>query len=310
MDKEIISDYKGGMGLRKLAKKYHKHHKSIRDLLIRNNIELRLVISKTDRHANKIKQLYQDGTDANRIGISLGISGNSIRRFLQNKGFKRRSREEYCKRYTINIDQFKQISGEICSYWTGFLASKGNFVLQGSSRRISCTLPLKDVSHLWLLARDLSTTRPVKIKNNSCSLTIINKELYNLLISYGVKKLKNGFFHIHEGMDRRHWMRGLIDGAGTMTNCKNGRYLRVRLRAFIRQMQGQIISELQDQLGCNLKQTKSCYWTGSQAVKIVRHLYNSATRYLKTNADKSTPHFTSSRKEKLVIEQSQIKILL
>ena len=311
----IINSYKQGQGLTTLARRYHTHYTKIRKILRDNNVEIkRPAECKTAKYANEIIKLYKEGIDGNKIGKRFKIAGQNIRKFLKQQGIKRRIRQEYCKQYLINIERFKDPSIEETSYWIGFIMADGHLRINSKTQTKLIKIKLQggDIGHLWNFAKDLCTTKQPKaydLKSSTgktihiAQILIMNQELYDLLISYGVKDFKKkGIINLPLSINMRHWLRGLIDGDGIISTIEKGKYLRIgfvsphkNITQWVHDHINQIIeypkiNKISERKAWN--STKSIYyanWTGSFAVKIARYLYCDSTIYLQRRLDKVLP---------------------
>lgn len=302
----VIDDYKNGLSLSKLTKKYSMSIYAIRKILINNDVLIRpAFISKIDKAKHHIIELYKNGLDSYKIGKKLGIAATNIRKCLKQQGIARRIRQQYCKQYPINIDVFKDPSNEITSYWIGFLMADGHLRINSKQTHlIKIKLQGKDIQHLYNFAQDLHTTKQPKLYDSVSPLgkpikiaqiLIMNKELYELFTSYGVKEFKRtGNIILPTTINMQHWLRGLIDGDGIVTlNDKKKRLVigficpKRKAVEFVRKFINSIIdfpriNKIQSKLNPKSKKsTYVTYWSGFYAIKLAKFLYFNSYRYLK-----------------------------
>lgn len=313
---QIICDYTvGHLNLHKLAKKYGCHYIKIKEILTKNNI---IIIKpsqcKTIKHADEIIDLYERGSSTVDLGKKFHISTTNVRKFLKQNSIPRRKRTEYCRKYPIDIEMFKDPSNEICSYWLGFLMADGH--LNKKTNRLACSLAWRDVEHLYNLARDLQTIiQPTKRFSKTtagkptpiCRIHITNQELSQLLKSYGWRQFKRGKIVLPINLNMRSWLRGLIDGDGIVSHADKRKYLKIGIcsphRSVVKFVQTQLNDVVKDDVKrkinkrIRLNQQKTefkkpfyeAYWVGSSALKIAEWLYTDQTRCLKRKLDKVMP---------------------
>jgi Mor family transcriptional regulator len=319
---ELIQSYTKGASLESLARRYHTHYIKIKNILRENNIRLKTVQkSIIPDNIDEILQLYNSGMNSNQIAKKFKISGQNLRKFIR-RHINLRKREEYCKQYPINIEPFKDPSTEEASYWLGFIMADGHVrkYPKTSSVKVVLKLQAKDIGHLWKFAKDLSTTKQPKFVNSttptgepnkSAYLCICNQELYELLISYGVKDFKGkGIINLPKNLNMQHWLRGLIDGDGIISTSNHGKYLRLGFisphKNICEYVQKQLCKftscKRLNKITARISQiaTKPVYvfnWTGSPAVEIARYLYCNSTRYLQRKLDKVRPFIYGDKHE-------------
>lgn len=119
---------------------------------------------------------------------------------------------------------FKEVKNETDAYWLGFLYADGCIA---SKYVLSVALSSRDVEHLRKLGRFLGKgSLHYQHKTNSFRLTVCGKELISNLVSHGVIPRKtydtSAFVIEHLPADlKRHFIRGLFDGDGTLGVYKN-----------------------------------------------------------------------------------------
>jgi hypothetical protein len=310
---QMIREYMLGVSLMKLKIKYNISIHKIRRILHENNITIRpAFVSKTEKVGSKIIKLYESGMDSNEIGRKFNIAGINVRKYLRQHGVKRRIRQEYCKKYPINIDQFRDPSSEVASYWTGFLMADGYLKIDSRTQThlVKIKLQGRDIGHLYNFARDLQTTKQPKLYDDEsfgkpkkvAQILIMNKELYDLFISYGVKDFKRlGEVNLPPTMNLRHWLRGLIDGDGIvcLSSDKKKRlvigfvcpqrkaveWVRDHINKVIEFPRVNKINEVQP----SKMVIYTTYWSGFYAIKLAKYLYCDSTRYLNRKLQRVLP---------------------
>jgi len=277
VDEQTIAEYMGGRSLKCLAKQHGVHYTKVRQYLVEHGISIRRTPCKTAPYEGRIVEMYRSGLDSVVIGKRLGIAPINVRRCLQRNDVCRRGREEYCRKYPISVEQFRDPSKEVCSYWFGFLLMRGRLRTGGRGTRVvECRVRSADVGHLYQLARDLGTTKvPVMVgSSGSASLSVSNCELHGLLECHGWSALRSGGVALPRGLNLRHWVRGLLDGGGVVDG---GGPLRIALDGYgsIRRRAAGICSGWIGRGGRA--------WTGADAVGLARLLYCDSMRRLSRN---------------------------
>ena len=294
---QVISDFNSGMSLEKLARKNHTHYIKIKEFLKSNGVKLRKVSNKTHIHEKEIIRLYKSGIDSVTIGKRLHIAAVNVRKCLKHNGIERRKREQYCKKYPINLDQFRDPSNLIASYWLGFLYADGHLrkYEKTGTHIMKVKLQLRDIGHLYKLARDLYTTKipttHIKERNGktikSTTLIINNKEFYHILKSYGWFEFKNGEIKLPVNLNLRHFVRGLFDGDGIVSTDDRKRYLRIGFCSphrpiveYVKRLCDGWINEDYCKRKLRKRHIYYTYWQGDAANRLARFLYCNSIRYL------------------------------
>lgn len=277
----IVDDYKAGMSLEKISRKYHCHHRSIKFILTNEGVQLRKIINKIFNHNSTIIRLYRSGISSVEIGHRLNIAPINVRKCLRQNNINRRTREEYCHKYPINIDQFQNPSNEICAYWLGYMYAKAIM----SDNTYIVKIRSKDLGHLYQLARDIGTTKQPIEHGPSYILTINNKKFYNILKSYGLCDYKHGMLMLPPQLNVRHFIRGFIDGNGkidttTLLHEKFGIHIYGDYKII-----NFIAKSCEKYKGYSLILSQHMYWAGIDAVEFGRYLYCNCSRYLPKHSE-------------------------
>jgi hypothetical protein len=155
-----------------------------------------------------------------------------------------------------------ELPDEIYSYWVGYITSRGYFLER--DYRIQIRVPHIDTGHLFLLVKDFRLNKiPVK-RNEYADLTIYNKNLFVSL-------------HNQDNLVMRDWIRGLIDGHGSIIP---GRFLRIRYR----NKDSKVLKMVKDFCSCGYISGNYYCVNGKAAVGVGRFLYCNSVRYLRRKA--------------------------
>lgn len=296
----IVNDYKTGMGLKRLAIKYHHDWKTIRNILITNNIPIiPQDINLYKKHQIEIIKLYKSGVSGSQIATRLGMHKQAVYSCLKRHSINRRPAHIAHKRSDIDLSIMTNLNNETANYWFGFLFADG--WISKTNNRIRCNLAIKDIGHLRQFARDLGLLAlPTRYTNKSfnktyeyCSIALNNKELKDFYVNNNWNELRNGKIIIPNELQVRHFLRGFCDGDGIVT--RNKKYLRIGFCSQYSTIMSWIRTHLVSELGipCNkIGKDNSIYavfWSGSSAIKIAEYLYTNQTRCLKRKLDKIMP---------------------
>lgn len=184
-----------------------------------------------DGQKEKIVELYIQGTSINQIGkLFGGLHYNTIKKILQERGIRLRTRSESHYSDGRNVDIFKIIDSEEKAYWLGFLSADG-CVYKGS---IKINLQARDKNHLEKFKKF------VGVKNIDVRIYIENGREYadfsfgcipmvENLKQYGVVENKSLKLQPPIGLIPEEfyldWVRGYIDGDGGISySKKNNRW--------------------------------------------------------------------------------------
>jgi hypothetical protein len=278
---EIINQYNSGIGLKKLAKMFGRDTETIKKILSSNKVELRRPIQMKVNVETAIK-MYESGLSTYHIAKKFNCSPNTIRVQLRKVNVKFREANYGSKQYKIDITNMTDLTKETGSYWFGFLLTHAYM----AQNRIRCNLPIKDIGHLYKLSRSLMSTIPPKKSGSRAYLSINNKALCEFYRQHGWFEFKSGIVKLSGDVDLRHFLRGLWDGGGIVTN--SGKYLRIGFndcnKQIIRWMQNSLVLLIRHLYYHDL--SKKNWWCGTEAVLIGRALYTNCTIYLDRKSKK------------------------
>lgn len=202
------------------------------------------------------------------------------------------------KKYIINQNFFKNISEEIPSYWLGFLMVRG-YIYDKNGYLLRCQLNSRDIGHLYVLAKDLHTTKQPIRKGSRARLDIKNKAIIKDL-------LRNGFnSEIPDLIHKRHWLRGVVDGLGVMTSCNHN--LRVNISHHDIEFIQRIKELTKHKASIHIKKYKTSRliymisFIGKDAISLCKDLYLNQSRCMKRKFDKISTHILNAHSATLPI---------
>ena len=323
---EIINKYQSGIGYTKLADLYHTSDTNIRTILINNNIILRGPTPQKITDENKVIKLYKSGMGTSHIAKIFDCNPLIIRKVLKRNQIRFKSLDQY-RTYQMDPIDLMTPKSELTSYWFGFFLADA--FIPKYRNQIKCNLALRDIGHLFLLAKDIRSNyqpkRCWKMKSNGIGkypgsyLSINHGDLQQFYFDNGWDDFRSGRMDKFEKyigvVDIRHFIRGFWDGDGTVY-VSSGRYHYLKMgvidnhkssMGWIRDKLCSTLDISQNNVGFNNNAYRIC-WTGSPAVEIARYLYCNSTRYLQRKLDKIRPFIYTNVSEKRVIGGDHEKI--
>ena len=179
-------------------------------------------------------------------------------------------------KYPLDLKEFSEPSGEIASYWFGYLRARAYMFKK--RHRIRCRAPVSDIGHLFQLSKDLGTIKaPRKINSGFgeyAQLIIDNMLFCELLTRYGWHGVPS------TELDERHVLRGMLDGGGSIARNGKGEQAKYLKIAFYSKDE-KILKWIMKHLGKRTISFDQISWVGSKAVDIARRLYLNQSRHLK-----------------------------
>lgn len=175
---------------------------------------------------------YNNGASSLSLAEKYNVSKQTILRHLKKAGVPRRSLSAACIKNTLDSSFFQSIDTELKAYWLGFLLADGNIGTGGRYKKgqvLRVALQDRDRSHLEKLKDAIRSSHTLKdnLKTRSSWLCITSIGLTRPLVKNGWHEFKkNGDVRIMDLVPnelRRHLLRGLIDGDGTL-GCYNGKW--------------------------------------------------------------------------------------
>ena len=215
------------------------------------------------------------------------------------------------KRYTHNIEAFKEIKTEEEAYWLGFILADGCNT-NGSQIRVD----IKDKGHLEKLSKLIYTggDKPIGIRDLgfgevyyfSCT---INKVIENLN-NHGIVPRKSMITKLPEVNEKfyKHLIRGIFDGDGSLSYSMDKNYRRYNFsivgnKELMLSIQEKVLENTGIFLGYGkMKMIYRVYKKGNQQImQILDWLYKDSTVYLERKHNKFIDmlnHYKSKKERK------------
>jgi hypothetical protein len=216
---------------------------------------------------------------------------------LQNIAYERRGGGKFCsqecgaKTYHWDESYFELIDTEQKAYWLGFIAADGCV----DRKELRLHLSERDVEHMKEFKSAILSTHPIHYTaNKSVTFIIGNKKIVKDLNSVGIAHRKTFTLEYPSISKRlnRHFIRGVFDGDGCITNVKNRHSKRWSIYTASAKFKDQLINVIEHETGV----TPSVYAqhkghhimvnTKAGIQTLEKYLYNGATTYLKRKREK------------------------
>ena len=182
---------------------------------------------------------YKNGKSIVQISKENNFPYNTLRVILKEENVLIRSKKEYTQKFYCNENFFDDIDNENKAYWLGFFYADGYICNKRkyTNYKIGITLSEKDKCHLEKFKKDIEYTGEIKTyanfssySNNPYSRIIITSDKLAIsLIKKGclLNKTKELFFPSQDVVPlkfQKDFIRGLIDGDGSLIILRNGEY--------------------------------------------------------------------------------------
>ena len=311
----IEAEYKAGVGLRKLMKKYNIGIVALKKRLISSGIPINKPSVKKFGTEEALRQ-YKNGATITSLAQLYNVSEEAVwlrlRRFVELRNY------EYYQKYKYDLSKLKNLSSEVGAYWFGFLLADGHkrknsgFGQHKKCHVLVCKLSWRDKEHLTRLCRDMGVNKAIKIVNKynkhrkkiyrSAILQINSKELCDYYRKKGFQQFKSGMgILLPKELNIRHFLRGIWDGDGAVS--QNKKYLIMSYADMSREIteliQLLVINIVFKWTGIMIRRNKISHyktkngtdmfrigWVGRQAVLIARTLYEKQTLCLRRKKEK------------------------
>lgn len=219
---EIIQLYQEGKTPTELGLLYDIYPNSVTRLLRNFGIERNQHAQKlTQEQINFIIEQYQLGISSEDIAKQLNIASSTVLRNLTKNNITIRSNSESKRTYKINQNFFENIDNEIKAYYLGFLISDG--CVSKNNNDISIRISPIDKHILEEISMEIYGENLVYTKDDHVGLRVSSKKWKEDLIKLDCipnKTFLTKFPNINEEF-YSHFIRGLIDGDGSVLNYKN-----------------------------------------------------------------------------------------
>lgn len=183
----------------------------------------------TEQDKQRIIDEYWKGTKFSQINEILGVSRRSVSRVLKENGVQTRRKN----RYTLNEDYFEEIDSEEKAYILGFMLADGYVDI--ATNYVVIQLTEGDLQLLEDIAKAINFTGEIKYvppqknrfsKLGCYRLAFSSKKMVEDLYRHGLYKGKSLTIDKLPDVEmklKRHLIRGLFDGDGSITTFENSK---------------------------------------------------------------------------------------
>lgn len=242
-------------------------------------------------------ELYNSGLSTVKIGKMFGKHYSTVRNVLINNGVKLRNNKINSRKYTINENYFKNIDTEEKAYWLGFIYADG-YISNVGSKKIGIAIKSSDIKHLEKFNKSLDSTYPIKVYKNDttygnnieyCRLIITSDTMFNDLLNQGVFEHKSLILQPPLSIPThllRHFVRGYLDGDGTISKNGNSYYVGfIGTKEFLEWLHtyiesNEIVLKIRLEQRHENCEALSFKIHGKNAYKLLKLLYDDSTIYL------------------------------
>jgi hypothetical protein len=209
--------YEAGQSIRQICIAFMVSDTPVENALLAGGVALRPRCGVSEAERDLLGVRYSKGESAPDLAREVGVSDQSVLRWLKARGIARRTNSQAQTRYTLHHDYFDAIDAPEKAYWLGFLAADGCVKPCGD---LCVSLAERDRPHVECLARTLGSDRPIPHRTDNgrpmAYFTVRSHQMTAALTSHGVVPAKT--FRL-EWPDlpnplRPHFVRGYVDGDG------------------------------------------------------------------------------------------------
>ncbi|MEK6880899.1 MAG: helix-turn-helix domain-containing protein [Nanoarchaeota archaeon] len=230
----LISEYKNGKTVRKIAENYKIRIAVIYKILKQNKVELRCDYGpkyKWSKLRPRIIELFNLGKSRKEIAQILNIQKSYVYIILKDAGYKIGLKSR--TKHDVNQNFFEKINCEANAYFLGLLYADGYVSNRTSNYRMTISLKYPDEHILEQFISSIQYKGILKKYINNCGNEMVSLQIYSQKI---VKDLINlGCFQCKSAIIRfpkveqvpvpliHHFVRGFFDGDGTIWHSKTAR---------------------------------------------------------------------------------------
>lgn len=290
---DIVTMFEDGNSFETITNKYKTHFFTIKKILVDKGINTsRKRRWKQHQIDTIIKNYTENSWTLTDLTKHYKTNNREITKILRDNGIDPSYfRGRKSNRHVVN-DYFRVIDTEQKAYILGLLMADG-CVRKGKHDKYYLALELIDLDMIEKVMKELNADCKIYVSNRkrehlknertTYSFTIRSEELCNDLISYGVSPLKTKYVdwlpsNIPSDL-KRHYLRGLIDGDGSIYHMKDGRWcitltnnqhnLLVDYTSWIGELTG-----LPPNKVSKTSTSKRVAYTGKKAITIMKTLYD------------------------------------
>lgn len=259
---------------------------------------------------NEIISEYNTGSSIRNISRISGIDRNKISKILKENNINVISNVDKLRKYKINETYFDIIDSEHKAYTLGFLYADG--YNEEKKNIVKISLQEEDIEILKQIRKPICPDKPLRYykykqanHKPQYSFVIDNGHISRRLSELGVVQAKTFKLEFPNFLDQsliRHFIRGYFDGDGCITKSNTKKYPNqhkynisfVSTEKFIFKLQDylkEILNINKVKIHTRFPERNNCIRTlnlggNIQVEKILDHIYNDSTIFLKRKYDK------------------------
>lgn len=239
---DVVADFQDGISISKLSAKYNMPYRTINNYLINNKYKVVKHNKISEKLINEIIAAIRRGLSVNEVMKEFNVGFDIVKQIalennltLCDKSNPRSEKNQY-----FADDYFSTIDTESKAYFLGLIYADGNVREHHGGYYLSMELKREDEYMLCFLASELKCNNLIYRRDrqtnmgssHTSSFTSCNsKQLFDDLSKFGIVPNKShnydSFRNIKSFVPKnliKHFLRGLIDGDGSISNrqkCRN-----------------------------------------------------------------------------------------
>lgn len=304
---QIVAWYEAGYSSVWIGKQIDFWVGGVTSILKKHGAWIRSSRNWTDEEEVKIAQEYLGGKSTRQIARERGVDKIGIIGALRRQGIEQRGPAARNRLYALNPYVFDVIDNEWAAYHWGFLWADGYV----HKRSLTVSLKEADVDVLERMKNFLESESPIRIKSEKlnekmygkCRIEFTDRHLSSRLNELGIITGRPSIQPILDYLPSylyHHWIRGFMDGDGTIRIKKNNQGLigfcgDVSILAFIRAVLAEYAATNPDRtitkhIKANLYYLN--YNGNAQCVRIRDFLYQDATIWMERKRERANLIYT------------------
>ncbi len=230
----IKEKIKQGINFKEIAKELNVHPNTICNYAKKLGLNKKR-LSKAEKE--KIIEEIKNGEFYPDIAKKYGVSSQAIKQMADKNNIS--NNRAFKRKHSINENYFEKIDNERKAYWLGFLTADGcvsysteYYRSNNKPNRIQINISNKDIELLKAFCEDIGYDKEKIIiyepkgtysSNLMCKISINSTKLCTDLSKYKIvpNKTSNEEFIILEDNLMNHYIRGFLDGDGTIYKSNN-----------------------------------------------------------------------------------------
>lgn len=231
---DIVTAFNEGVTFKELSKKYKAHFNTIKQVLVNNGVDTSRKRKWSKEDITTIVTLYKkEGLTVEEIRSKYKTRTQTIYDILNENGVDTSKYNRKSANRRVYHDFFEEIDTEEKAYFLGMLMADGSVHKRGKEEA-TITLLLIDLDVVESFKRTMNSDSKITISDRkrhkserpTYSVTVRSNKIAEDLATYGVVPNKTYLTNrVCEGVPdhlKRHYLRGLFDGDGSIYKSKRG----------------------------------------------------------------------------------------